>query len=463
MCKSINKLIVFAFPLSMNLFINMIPGFVAILMASKLGKIELAAGALAVATYTPIMMAVSTIFYAVGILISHSRGQNKILSDIGSIVRNGFWLAIILAIIANSIFWNIDKVLILFKQDPNLIVLTKDYFYFAGLSIIPTLVLVVISQFFSGTGNPKFTLFTSILSLPINILFTYGFVFGKLGLPKLALGGITCSTFIVQSLFCICILVYMLSKDQIRKYKIFSGNFLPNWAICRRIFILGYPIGLQFGGEMGAMAVATYFLGYFGIIALAAGQIVSQYSMLVVVITLGLSQALSLLVGEAYGNHNGNLIKQYTISAIIILTVFFISISILFLALPNYLINLFIATNDIGNEAIIHLAIYFFIISALTLFADGIRNLLSSVLRGLHDSKLPMNVGIYCLWVISLPVSYIIAFYCSGGPIGLRIGFISGFIIAIFILWKKIQSKIILIFDTKKPEILDNEIIRSMD
>lgn len=461
--KAINKLIVFALPLSMNLFINMIPGFIAILMAAKLGKVELAAGALAVATYTPILMTVSTIFYAVGILISHSRGQNKTLTDIGSIVRNGFWLAVMLAIIANSIFWNIEKVLVLFKQDPNLIVLTKDYFYFAGLSIIPTLILVVISQFFSGTGNPKFTLLTSMLSLPINILFTYGFVLGKFGLPNLALGGITCATFIVQSLFCICILIYMLSTDQIRKYKIFSGNLLPNWSICRRIFMLGYPIGLQFGGEMGAMAVVTYFLGYFGIIALAAGQIVSQYSMLVVVITLGLSQALSLLVGEAYGKNNGSLIKQYIISAMLILTVFFIIVLMLFLAIPNYLINIFMTPIDIGNQAIIHLAIYFFIISAITLYADGIRNLLSAALRGLHDSKTPMNVGIYCLWTISLPVSYITAFYCNGGPIGLRIGFMSGFIIAVFLLWRKIQSKIILIFYTKNPEILGNAIISSTD
>ncbi|WP_218813598.1 MATE family efflux transporter [Rickettsiella endosymbiont of Dermanyssus gallinae] len=460
--KNTNKLMALALPLSMNLLVNMIPCFVAILMLAKLGKIQLAAGALAITTYTPIMMAVSTIFYAVGILISHSRGQNKTLSEIGSIVRNGFWLATLLAMIASGTLWHMDKLLILFKQNPHLIALTKDYFYFAGLSIIPTLFLVVISQFFSGTGNPKFTLFTSVLSLPINILLTYGFVFGQFGLPQLALGGISCATFIVQSLFCSGILLYMLCKNKIRQYKIFSGNLRPNWSICRRIFTLGYPIGLQFGGELGAMAVSTYFLGYFGIIALAAGQIVSQYAMLVVVISLGLSQALSLLVGEAYGNHNGNLIKQYINSAMLILTVFFTSVLILFLALPHYLINLFMTPNDIGNPVIIHLAICFFIITALTLFVDGIRNLLSAGLRGLQDSKTPMNIGIYCLWLISLPISYIIAFYGNGGPIGLRIGFMSGFIIAAFLLWRKIQAKLIATFSTEKTEILPT-MIKSAD
>lgn len=179
----------------------MISSFVAMMMVAKLGKMELAAGSLAISTHMPIMMVASTVFYAVGILISQSRGQRKGFVEIGSIVRNGFWLALVLAIITSSILCNIDKVLILIKQDPNLIELTKEYFYFSALSIVPTLLLAVISQFFSGIGNPKFTLCTSVLSFPINILFTYGFVLGKLGLPKLALGGITCSAFIVQSYF----------------------------------------------------------------------------------------------------------------------------------------------------------------------------------------------------------------------------------------------------------------------
>lgn len=238
---SIKKLTNFALPISMSLFVSMISGFFAMLIVSKLGKLELAAGALAISTYLPVMMVASTIFYAVGILIGHSRGQKKSLVEIGSIVRNGFWFAVLLAIVASSLLCNIDKVLILFKQNPILIGLTKNYFYFAALSIAPTLILVVISQFFTGIGNPKFTLFTSILSCPINILLTYGLVLGKFGLPKLALGGITCATLIVQLLFCVCILIYMSSQKEICKYRIFSGNLLPDWSICKAIFFLRLP------------------------------------------------------------------------------------------------------------------------------------------------------------------------------------------------------------------------------
>jgi Na+-driven multidrug efflux pump len=75
------------------------------------------------------------------------------------------------------------------------------------------------------------------------------------------------------------------------------------------------------------------------------------------------------------------------------------------------------------------------------LFLDGVRNLLSGGLRGLQDSKAPMFIGILCLWLISLPLSYIVAFDLNGGPIGLRIGFMSGFIVAAIILWLRISAK----------------------
>ena len=67
------------------------------MMVAQLGKEQLAAGSLAIPTFITIMTVTATIFYAIGILISHHRGQNKTPTEIGLIVKNGFWLAIFLA------------------------------------------------------------------------------------------------------------------------------------------------------------------------------------------------------------------------------------------------------------------------------------------------------------------------------------------------------------------------------
>ncbi len=90
---------------------------------------------------------------------------------------------------------------------------------------------------------------------------------------------------------------------------------------------------------------------------------------------------------------------------------------------------------------VIELAIYFFAIATVVLFIDGVRNILSGALRGLHDSNSPMKIGVSCLWLISLPVCYLVGFVLHGGPVGLRIGFGSGFIVACILLYLRLRKK----------------------
>jgi MATE family multidrug resistance protein len=234
----------------------------------------------------------------------------------------------------------------------------------------------------------------------------------------------------------------MYFSKSIKKYKIFSCGFWPNWSLCKNIFSLGIPVGIQFGSEIAAMTVATYFMGYFGVTALAAIQIVGQYSLIVVMITLGISQAVSILVSEALGNHDIYLMKQYLLSAIIILVSFFVLVFVVFLLIPKSLISIFIDINNPSNHQLVSLAIDLFIISAVLLLVDGVRNLLSGGLRGLHDSKAPMKIGVSCLWLISLPICYLVAFPLKGGPLGLRISFISGFLVAVILLWQRFNLKL---------------------
>lgn len=441
MLQNISKLTLFALPISAGALINMISNFVSMYFVAKLGTNELAAGALAVTTFITITM-VAPIFYAISILISHSKGREYDVSAVGQLVKNGFWLAIILAIPAAIVLWNASKMLVLFGQDIELARLTQSYFHFAAFAMVPMLINNVITQFYTGIGHPRFTMKMAMISTPISIALSYSLILGKFGFPKLGLAGVTCAVFIVQFIFCIIMLTYLYFGNKVQKYKMFSGKFLPDLSLCKKIFFLGFPISLQFGGELAAMSVSTYFMGHFGANALAASQIVGQYALLIVMVSLGLSQALSILTSEAYGKNEFELIKQYVHAGVIVLSGLSTMVLAISILIPNYLTGFFINIHDPANQNIIHLAIIFFFLSAIFLFIDGIRNLFSGGLRGLHDSKAPMNIGIFCLWVISLPLCYFVAFTLGGGPIGLRLGFMVGFIVAVILLWKRIHHKI---------------------
>ena len=440
--KNMYDILTFALPMSAGLLINMIASFVAMMMATQLGKLQLAAGALAMVSFMTVMTIFATVLYALSILISHQKSKNKSHNEIGQIVKNGYWVAMLLMIPSVPFLWHIDQVLILFKQNSFVIALTHGYFHFAALTMIPLLISAVNNQFFVGIGKPRLMMITSLISLPLTLFLAYGFILGHFGLPTLGLTGITCSIFISQSIVCIGILFYMNFSKYIQSYSIFTHLFKPNWALCKRIINLGLPIGVQSGTEFGAMTIVMYFMGYFGVTALAASQIVAQYSILIMMISLGIAQALSIVTSRAFAHNELALAKQYFISANVILVLYFFMVFALFILAPDWMISIYLPANELSNTQLLSLTNQLFVVSGIFLLIDGIRNLLVSALRGLHDSKAPMRISAACMWLISLPTSYFVGFTIQGGPVGLRLGFTFGFFMAALLLWWRFENKL---------------------
>ncbi len=440
--QSLLQIASYALPISAGSLVNIIANFIAMRMVAQLGHETLAAGALGSTTYLTIITFIGTSLYAISILISHSKGQNTSDHDIGAIVKNGIWVAVVMAIPASCILWHADIFLHLFGQNNQLIAIATPYFHYAALALFPAMLVAVMTQFQTGIGNPKFALIMSSLWLPFVILLSYCFILGKFGFPRLGLAGVTCASFIVQLFNFMSIIIYLYYRKIVQKYQLFSTLLTLDWLVCKKIITLGLPIGAQFAGELGAMTIATYFIGHFGAAPLAASQIVLQYSMFDVMITLGISQAAAILISHAYGKNDSALIKKYLFSAFIVFSVVYIFTFLAFIFFPHSLINLFIGDAQQDNADVIKFAVAFFAVASVVRLIDGARNIFSGVLRGLHDSSVPMKFGIGCLWFISLPVSYLVGITLHGGPVILRIGFGSGFLIASILLFIRIRKKL---------------------
>jgi MATE family multidrug resistance protein len=252
-----------------------------------------------------------------------------------------------------------------------------------------------------------------------------------------------CAGLIVQTLIMCSIIFLLYWQERVGRlsYSLFDKIYFPDWIICKSIFTLGLPIGIQFGGELAAMTVATYLMGYFGATALAAAQLVGQYFMIFIMLTLGLTQALSILTSEAFGKKDLTEVKEYLRASLLILIILCSFASILFLFFPVSLIHFYMSSKVI-DDRLQYLVIIFFAINAGAVFFDGMRHLLSGALRGLHDSQTPMRIGIIAMWFVALPMCYLASMVYHGGPIGLRLGFSSGFIFAVITLGIRMRKKL---------------------
>ena len=433
--SSITKISRIAAPITTMNLINIIASLIPTIMLARLGKEVLAASALANSTYLTLSTLATTCLYAISILISKYRasGHN---SSIKSLLFNGLWVSLTLGVPSSILLWHAGYILILFKQDPHLVKLTVAYFHYAALGMIPLMLSMMFSQFYIGIGLPFLSLIISIARLPIAIIFSYCFILGKFGCHEIGLAGITFATLITNLLCLLGVLIHIYYSKKIKPFLIGSTTKIFDWQMYSLILRIGVPIGMQFFGELGAMSIATYFMGYYGVTALAASQVVSQYTLILVMIVLGISQAFSILVSEAYGKQSITLIDTYTKATLLLLTSVFACFALIYTTMPMLLMAPFINIHDAENLHLISLTKIFLVLGLITLFLDGIKNIYSSGLRGFQNSKLPMLVGVGSLWIISLPICYATEFYFSIGPVGMRVSFMSGFIVATIILWK---------------------------
>jgi MATE family multidrug resistance protein len=61
-------------------------------------------------------------------------------------------------------------------------------------------------------------------------------------------------------------------------------------------------------------------------------------------------------------------------------------------------------------------------IIAFSQLLDGLRNILIGILRGLLDTRVPMYISLLTIWLIGMPLSYMLAFSLKLGAVGFVIG-----------------------------------------
>ena len=443
--KNITK---FSFPIICNSLINIIPTLASMWILAKLGKDQLAAAGIAAPTFFTILTICVTGFFAVGIKISYSIGENKKNiktqnhKQVGHWVINGIILALIIAIPAVIILLSAPSFLLLIGQKQYLVNLSKTYFYYGALAIIPMLINASLSQYFISTGHPKIIFFISLITLPLIIALSYALILGKWGFPQLAMGGINLASFIIDILITIIGVFIIIFATWSKKNQVFVRPFGVSYKKCIELFQLGWPISIQVGGELASLTVIAYMIGKFGPPALAAAQILQQFVLIFVMINIGLSQGVSVLISRALGEKRLDEVKITTISGTIIIVSIAIIFSILFFVFPANLVDFYLNIKHSEHNQVEYFAIYFMKIAALYIIFDGIRGVLTASLRGLQDSKIPMRVGIFCLWLIGIPCAYLAGFVLNGGPIALRFGFVAGVASAMVIMIVRYKIKV---------------------
>lgn len=442
--KSSNKKILeLALPMATMQFIVVLSSFLCMIMLAQLGHEILAASALIFSTQLSFMVIAMSILFSLSVLISQAFGA-KNYADIGSLVQQGWILSVIIAIPVIIIFWHIGSLLIFVGQKPSLAAIVQVFFRAYVWGFIPLLFCVCNQQLCYGVGKQRLVIITGFIEIVVLLGIAYPLIFGKFGFPQLGVAGLGYAM-AAQAWFYFLFTTACFCFDKYFKiFELFKYRAHKHWGSLAKMFSVGWPISLLMGGEMLSFFATSTMVGWIGVNALAAYQIIIQYIFIIVVPIFAISQASGILIGQACGSKEFHQIKSLGYSSIRLTIIISMIVALIMILFPRALASLYLDVSNPINAETLHLAVLLFAVVAISQIFDALKNLLLGALRGLLDTKYPMLIGVLSLWILGVPLSYILAFVCHWGVIGIAVGTGVGMFVGAFGMlyrWHKLTKE----------------------
>ncbi len=396
-------------------------------LIGRLGAGSLAAAALAASLYHAVMIFCLGLVSAVIPLISSTLGARPhAVRDVRSTVRHGFWSAALICIPVWLLLWNADSVLIMMGQQPEAARRSLEFMHTLQWALLPFLCYIVLRSFFNAMEKPIWTLAVAGVAVGFNALAAWCLIFGNLGFPALGLAGAGLASFCSSLLMFTGLALVVSRHRRFRRYRLFGHLFDLDIHKLRRLWQLGLPIGATFAFETTIFYAAVVMMGLIGQTSLAAHAIAMQIASIGFMVPLGFGQVATIRVGRAYGARDPDGVARAGWSAYMLGVGFMVITASVMLLAPTRLIGLFIDIGDPANAEVIVLGIGFLALAALFQLADGAQAVCAGMLRGIHDTRVPMLLAAFGYWGIGLPLGALLAFGLEMGGAGVWLGLAAG-------------------------------------
>ena len=414
------KTLTLAYPVMIGQLGMIMMGVVDSIMVGKLGAAPLAAAALGNSLFMIILIIGLGVSYAVTPLVAIAVGADKI-SDSGIIFKQSVIVNAVLSIILLILTFLGSDLIKYLNQPVQVAQQAVSYTRILGYSIIPVMIFQTYKQFIEGFGVMQPAMVVTLLANLINGGFNWLLIYGKFGLPMMALNGAGWATFASRLFMGIVIMYYVMKAKKFKEFDVRFNFPKLNFRIIRKILDLGIPSAFQYIFEVGAFSSAVIIVGWLGTKQLAAHQIAINLASISFMMTLGISSAGAIRVANAVGKQDIKEVRKAGFTAIVLGELLMASCGIIFIIFRNFLPSLYIS-----DPTVISYASTLLIIAAIFQISDGTQAVGIGILRGLTDVRIPTLITFIAYWVIALPSGYLLGFTFHLNVVGVWIGLLLG-------------------------------------
>jgi len=409
-----------------------------VVMLAWLSPEALAAGALGANLMFVCFIAGVGLFSAVAAMIAAERGRKRnAVREVRRTVRQGFWAACVLVIPAWLLLWNTRTVLGWLGQDPVLADMAAGYARAVMWCLLPAYFYLTLRNFVAALERPLLALMVGLLAVGVNIALNWALIFGNWGAPALGLPGAGWATTITNVFLFGALSLLVVADRRARRYRIFGRFWRADWPRFVQLWRLGLPIAAIVLFETTIFSAAIFMMGLISTEALAAHQIAMQIASVSFMVPLGVSMAATVRVGLAYGAGDRAAVARAGWIAFALGVGFMACMALVMISAPRLLISAFLDPANPDNAVIVGLAVSYLAMAALFQIVDGAQAVTAGMLRGLHDTRVPMFLALTGYWLFGMPLAVGLGFYAGLEGIGIWLGLAGGLALtAVLLVWR---------------------------
>jgi MATE family multidrug resistance protein len=288
------------------------------------------------------------------------------------------------------------------QNAPELQSLETTYLRCLCFAAAPILLCASACSFFAGRGASRVVMVVNTSGLVCNAISAYALIFGHWGLPALGIAGAGVATIFGSSVSAVIALTLLFLPHNEARYATLSGWHWER-AMFLRLMRYGVPNGVWAFLDTFCWTVFVTLLGTLGTVPLAASTIAFTLNLIAFLPTMGIGQAVEVLVGQRLGEDRPDLAERSTHQGLLVALVLCAGVALLYATLPGPLADLFQSTGDPETwsevRPLVQPLLWF--VCFYCIF-DGMNLIFSFALRGAGDTVFVTCVALSLSWPVMI-------------------------------------------------------------
>ncbi|HHS49783.1 MAG TPA: MATE family efflux transporter [candidate division Zixibacteria bacterium] len=401
----VGNLIRLSLPIMIGNFLHTLHNIVDAFWLGKLG--ERAAGAVSVTGIAfPVVFTLLSFGAGFGVagtaLVARFEGAalpDRVRRAVGQLLLvSVFFLTIFLFV---GLFFA-DDILRLIQVPTEIFELSVVYVRIVVVGMAISLIAMLYQAIAHGSGDTVSPMIIVAISVIINIILDPLMIFGVGFFPRMEVAGAAWATLLSQSIGAIIAVGFFLKRDKTRIPSL--QDIVPDMLMLKNIFRIAIPASIGQSATSFGFLFLQGFVNTFGTIVISTFAIGNRMTGVFMMPAMGISNALSAVIGQNLGAGNIRRAEESFHKAfILIMIIMGVGSALVFLSgaeLTKFFIDM---------PEIVEVGVRMFRVTSIASFIFGAMFVFTGVFNGAGLSGASLRVNIGRLWLFRIPLVYLLS------------------------------------------------------